>query len=81
MLIMWLVFGDHLLPDAEGGRVKGVLYDLGARLGRPAMLAGLALLATLIGGITPRLPVRWIRSGPVYLCPRGDLNPHPLSGD
>lgn len=60
LLIIWLIFGNRLVPDLGGGRVESLMYDLGARLGRPAMLAGLALLATLIGGMTPRLPVRLI---------------------
>jgi hypothetical protein len=60
LLITRLVLGDRLLPDAEGGRVESLLYELGTLVGGAAILAGLALLATLIGGMTPRLPVRLI---------------------
>jgi hypothetical protein len=60
LLIAWLVLGDRLLPDEEGGRAESLLYDLGTLVGGAAILAGLALLATLIGGMIPRLPTRWI---------------------
>lgn len=60
LLITRPVLGDRLLPDAEGGRVESLLYELGTLVGGAAILAGLALLATLIGGMTPRLPVRLI---------------------
>ena len=60
LLIIWLIFDNRLVPDLEGGRVESLMYDFGARLGRPVMLAGLALLATLVGGMAPRLPVRLI---------------------
>lgn len=60
LLVAWLLLGDRLLPDADGGRVERLLYELGSVLGQPAVLAALALLATLIGGMTPRVPVKWI---------------------
>ena len=60
LLITWVVLGDRLLPDAGGGRVETLLYDLGSLVGRPTMMAGLAVLATLVGGMAPRPPVRLI---------------------
>jgi hypothetical protein len=60
LLIVWLAVGERLVPDAHGSRVGTLLYDLGQRIGRPAELAALALVAMLVGGMSPRLPVRWI---------------------
>jgi len=60
LLIAWLLFGHRLLPDAEGGRIEGLLHDLGSMVGTAVPLAGLALLATLIGGVIPAFPVRMI---------------------
>lgn len=60
LLIAWLLIGDAVLPDADGGVIESRLHGLTSLVGEQTVLAALALFAILLGGIVPSVPLRSI---------------------
>jgi hypothetical protein len=60
ILLAWLIFGDALMPDADGGAIESRLHELSTLVGNAIVLAALGLLAILLGGIVPPFPLQAI---------------------
>lgn len=60
LLVAWLLFGSRLVPEPDGGAIEGRLHELSSLVGEHVVLAALGLVAILIGGIAPPVPVRAI---------------------